>query len=164
MNFEQWVEEVIDMVGCAAPNKEIRLVENIIDGDFEVLLDQGKTERVLVDLMGGAVKFSREDAQAEISSMPLEDDSEGKACFWVGDEGPGVPPGMLEKTFEKFAQVEKQENRRSGRSGLRFAITGHIVELHRGRVWVESAGEKGAVFYCEIPASRKRKTVHADRI
>lgn len=120
--------------------------EACLDGDEELL------RRVLVNLVsnackytppGGTVRLSLEDSPAEISLS-------------VADTGPGIAPGDRELIFDRFYRVPEADGkaRKIPGSGLGLAITKQAVELHRGRIWVESAEGQGSVFRVTLPKDR----------
>ena len=78
--------------------------------------------------------------------------SEVEVC--VRDDGPGIPPEDLPHLFERFYRVDKGRSREKGGTGLGLSIVKHIVQLHGGRVWVESTLGKGAAFYFALPLRR----------
>jgi signal transduction histidine kinase len=69
----------------------------------------------------------------------------------VSDTGPGIPVEERENIFEKFRQVDSSNTRAKGGTGLGLAIAREIVEMHGGRIWVESAIGKGSTFHMELP-------------
>jgi len=69
----------------------------------------------------------------------------------VRDNGIGIPPGEREKIFQRFYQVEKHLTRRHGGMGLGLSIAREMIELHGGRIWVESVEGKGSNFTFELP-------------
>ena len=69
----------------------------------------------------------------------------------VTDTGPGIPPEELKRVFEQFHQVDNSNTKAKGGTGLGLAIAKQIVEMHGGRIWVESTLGKGATFQMELP-------------
>ena len=69
----------------------------------------------------------------------------------VEDNGRGISPAAHHLIFDKFYQAQNQTIRKPEGSGLGLAITRKIVELHHGRIWVESALDQGARFFVELP-------------
>jgi len=76
---------------------------------------------------------------------------EDAVCFAVKDRGIGIDPKDHERIFESFRQVEEGTNRRFGGTGLGLSIAKNLVELHEGRIWVQSALGQGSTFYVELP-------------
>jgi two-component system phosphate regulon sensor histidine kinase PhoR len=78
---------------------------------------------------------------------------EKEALFSVSDQGPGIPPSDLGRIFERFYRVEKH---RGSTSGLGLAICKHIIERHRGRIWVESPAKDAATsFFFALPLAQE---------
>src|SRR5216684_5858205 len=71
--------------------------------------------------------------------------------FAVTDTGPGIPPDELKRVFEQFHQIDNSNTKAKGGTGLGLAISKQIVEMHGGRIWVESTLGKGATFQMELP-------------
>jgi signal transduction histidine kinase len=71
--------------------------------------------------------------------------------YRVSDTGIGIPQDQLENVFAEFRQVDAAITREFGGSGLGLNITKKIVEMHGGRIWVESELGKGSTFFFEIP-------------
>ena len=70
----------------------------------------------------------------------------------VSDSGPGIDEDELPHVFERFYRVEKSRSRSAGGSGLGLAIAKELVEIHGGRIWVESQAGKGSKFTFAIPS------------
>ena len=69
----------------------------------------------------------------------------------VSDTGPDISPEERERIFEKFRQVDSSNTRAKGGTGLGLAIAREIVEMHGGRIWVESTLGEGSTFHMELP-------------
>ena len=69
----------------------------------------------------------------------------------VADTGPGIPPAEQVRIFEQFHQVDSSLTKAKGGTGLGLAIAKQIVEMHGGRIWVDSTIGKGSTFQMEIP-------------
>jgi CheY-like chemotaxis protein len=69
----------------------------------------------------------------------------------VSDSGAGIPADKLENIFEEFTQVDGSSTRAAGGTGLGLSITRHFVEMHGGRIWVESTVDEGSTFYVALP-------------
>ena len=79
----------------------------------------------------------------------------GSLSVAVHDTGPGIAPGDQEKLFEEFQQADNSITKTKGGTGLGLAISRRIVELHGGRLWVESRKGHGSVFTFTVPAIAK---------
>ncbi len=112
-----------------------------------VAVDPLKISQVCANLLDNALKYtprgSRIDVEARLRGGEIE------VC--VRDNGPGIPEGDLPHLFERFYRVDKGRSRETGGTGLGLSIVKHIVQLHGGRVWVESTPGKGTAFYFTLP-------------
>jgi two-component system phosphate regulon sensor histidine kinase PhoR len=82
----------------------------------------------------------------------------GKGAFsgvvvTVGDTGIGIPQSDQQRIFERFYRVDAARSREAGGTGLGLAITKHLVELHGGRIWVESEVGRGSQFHFSVPVA-----------
>jgi signal transduction histidine kinase len=109
--------------------------------------DERRLSQVLLNLVGNAIKFTDAGEVAIRGSY-----TNGACLFSVADTGPGIAPDDREKIFEEFRQVDNSITKSKGGSGLGLAIAKRIVELHGGKIWVESEVGKGATFSFTIPA------------
>jgi signal transduction histidine kinase len=119
-----------------------------IDERMTVSADGDRIVQVLVNLLGNAVKFSPPGSTVTIAAAP---DEHGHARFTIADGGRGIPPDQLETVFERFRQVDSSDAREKGGSGLGLAIARDIVELHGGRIEVESELGHGSTFRFTLP-------------
>jgi PAS domain S-box-containing protein len=114
-----------------------------------VPVDGPAISRVLENLVGNALKFSPAKAVVHIYAVSF-----GKEIHVsVADQGPGIPKQNIETIFERFQKAEGTIPRKSEGSGLGLAICKDLVELHRGRIWVESQEGKGSIFTFSLPLS-----------
>jgi signal transduction histidine kinase len=108
--------------------------------------DGGRITQCLMNLAGNALKFTRE-GRVEISAE-LQGDH---LVYCVGDTGIGIAPDKLETVFAEFRQGDATVTSEFGGTGLGLSITKRFVEMHGGRIWVESELGKGSRFFFEIP-------------
>ena len=83
----------------------------------------------------------------------LESTSQRSISVSVTDTGPGIPEEYREKIFEKFSQVEEQEDRQGRGSGLGLTFCKLAVEAHGGRIWVEGEVDQGSTFTFTLPVA-----------
>lgn len=113
----------------------------------EISCDSELIERVLVNLVANAIKFSFPDTSVRLSA----DATPESLTVRIDDSGPGVPKAYQAKVFEKFGQVEAYENRKKFSTGLGLTFCKLAVEAHGGRIGVESDGESGSRFWFTLP-------------
>jgi GAF domain-containing protein/anti-sigma regulatory factor (Ser/Thr protein kinase) len=108
--------------------------------------DEQRLTQVLLNLVGNAIKFT-DAGEVRITAGAAN----GHFDLSVSDTGPGIPPEECEHIFEKFRQVDSSNTRAKGGTGLGLAIAREIVEMHGGRIWVESTLGQGSTFRMELP-------------
>jgi two-component system, OmpR family, phosphate regulon sensor histidine kinase PhoR len=111
----------------------------------EVRADPLRLEQVLVNLIHNAVKFTRPGGEVVLAAQTEAD----FVRFSVCDSGVGIPPGDLERIFERFYKADRA--RSGGGTGLGLSIARHIVEMHGGKIWAESLEGRGSTFFFTIP-------------
>ena len=129
---------------------------NVIPPPEEVVVeaDQRKIKQIVYNLLSNAVKFTPE--KGRVVFRALGDGEE--VIFAVEDTGPGVAEEFRERIFEEFFQAP---NSREG-TGLGLALSKRLVELHRGRIWLESQVGQGSRFFFAIPIAREAPTGSGD--
>ena len=116
--------------------------------------DEQRLTQVLLNLVGNAIKFT-DTGEVRVSAKAVN----GHFNVSVTDTGPGIPEEHQARIFEQFHQVDNSNTKAKGGTGLGLAIAKQIVEMHGGRIWVESMLGKGSTFQMELPIrpeSRKR--------
>ena len=108
--------------------------------------DEQRLTQVLLNLVGNAIKFT-DTGEVCITATA----SNGHFALSVIDTGPGIPQEHQARIFEQFHQVDSSNTKAKGGTGLGLAIAKQIVEMHGGRIWVESTLGKGATFQMELP-------------
>lgn len=108
--------------------------------------DERRLTQVLMNLVGNAIKFT----EAGEVKIEVETSDEGFLVS-VTDTGPGIAPVDQQHIFEEFRQIDSSSTRTKGGTGLGLSIAKRIVELHEGRIWVESKPGKGSTFSFVVP-------------
>jgi signal transduction histidine kinase len=116
-----------------------------------VAIDREMIEVVFANLLNNAVKFTPQDGAIEVRVGQREDE----AWFCVADTGVGITQDQLERIFERFHQVEPHMTRRYEGMGLGLSIARDLVNLHNGRIWVESQPDNGSHFYVALPLAKQ---------
>jgi signal transduction histidine kinase len=131
-----------------AKQKNISLTTKFSKQTPLVFADIGLVERAIQNLMDNALKFTPDSGEILISATEKEKDLLVSVC----DNGVGINPKYLYKVFNEFEQLGLSNSPKYGGTGLGLNITQKIVELHKGKIWVESKGSnKGSCFYVQIP-------------
>lgn len=133
-------------------DKPIELVSNVPPGLPPVEGDKMRIRQVLLNLVSNAAKFT-EQGEIAVSAVTMEMGGEPHVLIAVADTGIGIAPDDQEKLFVPFSQVDPSPTRKSGGSGLGLSIARHLVELHSGRIWVESEQGRGSTFAFTVPVN-----------
>ena len=113
--------------------------------------DPARIEQIVVNLVGNALKFTPQSGEVQVRVLV----SGGEALIEVRDTGIGIPPAMLERIFDLFAQAHADPARGRGGLGIGLTIARRLVELHGGSIAAESAGEgRGACFTIRLPLAQ----------
>jgi signal transduction histidine kinase/putative methionine-R-sulfoxide reductase with GAF domain len=118
--------------------------------------DERRLTQVLLNLAGNAIKFT-DSGHVLIEARATD----GAFVVSVSDTGPGIAPADQQKIFEEFQQADSSSTRKKGGSGLGLSISRRIVELHGGRLWVESVPGEGSTFYFTVPLRVERPAERA---
>jgi GAF domain-containing protein len=114
--------------------------------------DDRRISQVLLNLVGNAIKFT-DAGEVEITAAA----ENGDFTVAVRDTGPGISPEDQAKIFEEFRQADDSSTRKKGGSGLGLSIAKRIVEMHGGRIWVNSAPGAGSTFAFTLPVTVERQ-------
>jgi len=148
------VEPLVESLQPLALRKSINLQSTIHDRALLIEGDSDKLSQVLTNLVQNACKFTPAGGEVQVE---IRNDEEGFARVCVADTGCGIPPDEVPRVFEKFFRGASSKAEARG-AGLGLAIVKHFVELHRGRIWVESSPQEGSRFYFTIPLARSPVT------
>ena len=113
--------------------------------------DERRVRQVIFNLLSNAVKFTPEGGSVDVWTTRVN----GEVRVSVADTGPGIAPGDQERIFEEFQQTEAGLEQREG-TGLGLALSKRLVELHGGRIWVESEPGSGSTFTFSLPIGGAR--------
>jgi GAF domain-containing protein len=147
---EYAIESVVETVRSAteslAQNKKLALMTEVAMPLPVGVGDEQRLTQVLLNLVGNAIKFT-DAGEVRVTART----SDGHFNVSVSDTGPGIPAEHQTRIFEQFQQVDNSNTRAKGGTGLGLAIAKQIVEMHGGRIWVESTLGKGSTFQMELP-------------
>jgi signal transduction histidine kinase len=156
---EYSVQDVIETVGTSlqslAAEKGLTFVAGAQPGIALAFGDGQRITQCLMNLAGNALKFTKE-GRVEVWVEQKQD----WLRYRVSDTGIGIPQDQVERVFGEFLQVDAAITREFGGTGLGLSITKKFVEMHGGRIWVESDLGKGSTFIFEIPLRAGERDLH----
>lgn len=141
------VEQSVMEISGFAQQRGVLIVTSLEPDLPLVQADADQIQRVLMNLLSNALKFSPADDQVVISGEYRD----GWVTIRVKDHGIGIPPEHHERIFNKFQQVQSVVTRKLGGTGLGLAICKAIMDQHGGRIGVESEPGRGSCFYFSLP-------------
>ncbi len=142
-----------------AERKRIAFAVETPAAPLPVYFDAEQVEKILANLLGNAFKFTPAEGRIELTVCAKGDpSSEGWAVLSVHDSGPGIAPEHLPMVFDRFYQADASSTRRQPGTGIGLALVKSLVDLHHGRIEVESAPEAGSTFTVRLPLGRAHLT------
>jgi len=139
VSFKDIVKNALDQIsgeiGYKEKDIEISLEDSISKKDKIVHVDKKRIVEVLTNLIGNGIKYMGSQVHPKIEIGYRSEEN----VFFIRDNGIGIPPDQHEKVFQLFYKMDKN----SGGSGAGLAIVKRIVEVHGGRIWIESEGDEG---------------------
>jgi signal transduction histidine kinase len=150
------VQAVVSAVESLASEKKLALKATVPADLPPGRGDERRLTQVLLNLVGNAIKFTDE---GEVSIQARA--SDGAFVVSVSDTGPGISEADQRTIFEEFQQADSSSTRKKGGTGLGLSISRRIVELHGGRLWVESAPGRGSTFSFTLPVRVERQAERA---
>jgi signal transduction histidine kinase len=140
------VDTVMGATESLAATKKLAFKTEVAKGLPYGLGDEQRLTQVLLNLVGNAIKFT-DKGEVRVTAKAVN----GHFNVSVIDTGPGIPAEHQARIFEQFHQVDNSNTKARGGTGLGLAIAKQIIEMHGGRIWVESAIGKGSTFQMELP-------------
>ncbi|GEM_PF-1347945 len=150
VNIRQMLENGLIMIKEKAFKHQLKVDLRIADEltDLEISADEVRLKQIIFNLFSNATKFTPDGGEIRVAAH--RDDRE--IIVSVSDTGVGIKPEDQDRVFGQFHQVDSTYSRHHEGTGLGLALTRRMVELHGGRIWVESEGEgKGSTFTFTIP-------------
>jgi signal transduction histidine kinase len=150
------IDDVIQGVSTAmeplAAEKKLALKVSVSPDLPPARGDERRVTQVLLNLIGNAIKFTDVgEVRVEVTA------SDGTFVISVADTGPGIAEGDQQKIFEEFQQADSSSTRKKGGTGLGLSIAKHIIEMHGGRIWVQSSPGRGSTFWFTLPIRVERQ-------
>jgi len=133
-----------------AERKRIAFIVTSTEEEVLVYIDREKIEKILSNVLSNAFKFTPEGGLVEVSVSTDEKD----VNIRVSDTGIGIPAGKIPRVFDRFYQVDGSHTREHEGTGIGLSLTRELVELHKGKIEVESKEGRGTTIVIRIPLGR----------
>lgn len=154
ISSRQVINEVQVQLGELAARKKLQL-EVKLAADLDIIMvDRARYRQILFNLLSNAIKFTPDGGQIIMGGefvTQADSAQSSQAVFRVADTGIGISPENQARIFDSFQQVDSSYSRQFQGTGLGLALTRSLVEMHDGKIWVESEMGKGSCFYFTMP-------------
>lgn len=149
------IDNIADLLTPQLKERDLNLKVDLPEGLPDVCIDRNHVERIFINLVGNALKFTPAKGTITIAAQPPSGDSD-MITFSIADTGIGIPEIDLEKLFEEFYRVDNEINQSVKGTGLGLSLVKQITEAHGGRVWVTSKVGSGTTFFFTLPTSMEK--------
>jgi signal transduction histidine kinase len=149
-DLRELAQQVADVIAPLAQARGQRMELDLPTEPTLAMVDAPRLEQVLLNLLGNAHKYGRENGIIRLSMLHHAHD----VILAVTDDGPGIAVDDQERIFERYYRSETEATRQKQGSGLGLPIARALVELHGGRLWVESKQGVGATFRIALPTEQ----------
>jgi signal transduction histidine kinase len=141
------LDNALILVRERATRHGITLTQTVAEGVGDIVADERKVKQILLNLLSNAVKFTPEGGRVGLTATAAE----GVLTIAVSDTGIGIAPEDQAAIFEEFRQVGRDDARTQEGTGLGLTLAKKFVELHGGRIWVQSQVGQGSTFTFTLP-------------
>jgi signal transduction histidine kinase len=145
------VENAVTLVRERAARHGVKLEVEVDDNLGRFYADERKFKQVLLNLLSNAVKFTPDGGRVRLRAQRVKDE----VLVSVIDSGIGISPDDQDLIFEEFRQVATKDLSKPEGTGLGLALTKRFVEMHGGRIWVQSEVGQGSTFTFTLPCNLK---------
>lgn len=148
------LESPIIMIKEEAMRHGLKLdLEILPEAEIVIEADERKLKQVMFNLLSNAVKFTRKGGIISVKAKKVNENIE----ISVTDTGIGIKPEDIRKLFKEFTQLESVYTKEYGGTGLGLALSRKLIELHGGKIWVETEYGRGSKFAFTIPVKATKK-------
>ena len=148
VDFQALLASIVDDYHGRPACADHKLAIEVDPTHGDLLVDPLKITQVVENLLDNALKYTPKGSRIHLATRLH---GQGEVIVSVRDNGPGIPAEDIPHLFERFYRVDKGRSRETGGTGLGLSIVKHIVQLHGGRVWVESKQGEGTTFFFSLP-------------
>jgi len=149
-DLNKLANETKELLSMQLKDKELELNITIPEDANYVIADSGQIKRVLINIIGNAIKFTslkgKINLRAQRKGPEIQID--------VADTGCGIPSDAQEAIFEEFFRVDNPINQEVKGTGLGLALVKNIIEAHKGKIWVKSSLGSGSTFSFTLPKGK----------
>ena len=168
VNVQELIERSLMMFREKAMRRHINIHQRVEDGITDIIADEMKLKQVLVNLLSNAFKFTPDFGSVHVHARKVRSSERERiyseldgnldfAEISVTDTGPGIRAEDIPKLFQPFQQLDTTLTRKVPGTGLGLNLCKKFVEMHGGKIWVETEAGKGSTFLFVVPILQKTK-------
>ena len=157
VNISDIATSVLSTMSGLVKDRPIQLKRNIEPNLPTVRADAIRVRQVMINLLSNAAKFTEEGDILVDVGLKRGPTGRNEIRVSVTDTGPGISKQDQEKLFQAFSQVDDSPTRKTGGTGLGLSICQQLINMHGGRIWVDSEVGKGSTFHFTLPLFRKER-------
>ncbi len=146
-DIKNMVAGVADLLSAQLKDKQIEFLIQIPPDAQMALIDHSQINRVFINIIGNAIKFTPEKGKITVMASSSDD----RIKVDITDSGCGIPEKAQEAIFEEFYRVDNTINQEVKGTGLGLPLVKHIIEAHKGKIWVSSKAGRGSTFSFTLP-------------
>ncbi len=157
-------KSIVDSVNICAEQKGLKIEYITAMKTKFIYLDEEKYERILLNLISNAIKFTPEGNSIKIRLFQKSIEKKSKVCIEVIDTGVGIPRDKQSLIFERFGQVDSSLTRQAEGTGIGLSLVKKFVEAHEGEIKVESEPGRGSTFTTILPITKECKMTEVKKL
>jgi two-component system phosphate regulon sensor histidine kinase PhoR len=150
-----FIEGCVETSQRRAVERGLSLSVHLPGGLPDIAADRRRLSEVLQNLIDNAIQYTLPGGSIKVTAAAVDDD----VVFAVSDTGIGIPKVDQPRIFERFYRVDVARSREAGGTGLGLSIAKHLVEVHGGRIWVDSEIGQGSQFHFSVPVFDAERAV-----
>jgi PAS domain S-box-containing protein len=158
LDVQSVVSEVAESLRTLSSEKGIELKTNMPKAKIFINADRDRIIQVLTNLIGNSIKFIPVNGNINVFVTDHDDEVE----IAVQDDGPGLSRDEMDRIFDRFVQIHNFKGAGEHGTGLGLTISKELVDMHKGRIWVESAPAEGCCFHVMLPKYKPDGSDNAD--
>ncbi|RDY26378.1 histidine kinase [Romboutsia weinsteinii] len=147
INIVEFIENIVSSVIPYVKAKDLEIIFDTTDEDIIMAVDSDKIERIVLNLVSNAIKFSKDSGLINVNVSRINN----SLRFTVSDDGIGIEEKYIEKIFDRFVQLDNTMTRKNEGSGIGLSIVQSFVNLHNGSINIDSEINIGTTFTVDIP-------------
>lgn len=150
LNLSELIDGILDLLSPQIKERQLKMCLSLTKDIPRINADRHQLERVFINLLGNAIKFTPQKGKISIQAKVLKD----KLQIDISDTGTGIPEKDLPHIFDEFYRSDNAIDNKIKGSGLGLSLVKYIIAAHKGKIWTESTIKKGSTFSFTLPLAK----------